>query len=120
MFELNFFIGSGNVVGELKRKEGENGKPNITSFDVAIKYKEIDEKGQNYRVVTYGTVADEAIKTLSENDRVLIRGKIQQKKFQPKSGSEVTFWQIVASSVDLMSKGVAGRIKPDIDDDYDF
>lgn len=120
MLEINDFVATGAIVGEVKKKIGEEGKPNIASFDIGIKYKKTDERASNYRVVTFGDVADDVIKNMAENDRIIVRGKIKQSKFQAKNGSEMTSWQIVASSVELLSKGVAGRIKPDIDDDYDF
>lgn len=120
MADVNNIVMTGTVTGEIKIVENE-GKPLIATFQITqVKKTKAGDKNLSYKVITFGTTAESVRKNITERDRVYLAGKIDQNEYVPQNGKAVITWQIMALTVDLISKGSPQRMAAGVSMDDDL
>lgn len=120
MADVNNIVMTGTVTSEIKITENE-GKPLIASFQITqVKKTKNGDKNLAYKVITFGTTAESVRKNVTERDRVYLAGKIDQNEYAPQNGKAIVTWQIMALTVDLISKGAPQRVAPGVSMDDDL
>ncbi len=92
-----------------------NGKSR-TQFSIATNESWKDEAGVTqkrtewHNIVTFGGLADICAKSLKQGHKVAVEGRLQTRKFE-KEGEKTTYYtEIVADSVEFMSKRESGEL----------
>ncbi len=123
MADVNNIVMTGVVTGEIKFTENE-GKPLIASFQITqVKKTKNGDKNLTYKVISFGVTAESVRKSITDRDKVYIFGKIDQNEYAPQNGKAIVTWQIMALTVELISKGAPQRMAPGVsmdDDLYDY
>lgn len=105
------------LIGNLGKNPvvGTNGK-SYTQFTVATNetWKDDDGKQQKrtewHNIVTFGKLAESCAKYLVQGSKVAIEGRIHTKKFEKQGEKATYFTEVVAESVEFLSKRESGEL----------
>lgn len=104
---LNLVVIEGHLGRDPELRQTHGGSP-VCNFSVATSEKWNDKGGQKqekttwHRVTVWGTSADACAKYLAKGSRVLVTGKIDERKWQDKDGNDRTTVEIIARDVQFL------------------
>lgn len=102
---MNEIIIIGNLGNDIEINETSNGKP-VANLRVATSFGKGDkQKTEWHNVVLFGKTAELAGEHLEKGARVLIRGRIQTRKWQDTEGNDRYTTETVASRLEFKGKG---------------
>lgn len=90
------------------------GSQNVCNFSVATSEKyDGQERTEWHRIVAWGKLADACAKYLAKGSLVAVEGKLQTREWEDKNGAKQRTTEIVALSVQFLSKPPQRRQDPD-------
>ena len=95
---------TGSVYRAPEKRFTQNNVP-VSSFVLNIGERE----EMLLRVVVKRQALDEVVSEISQNDRVLVEGRLQINTVKSDNGSERRIFEIDANSIELMGAGVQGK-----------
>jgi len=111
---LNKIMLIGNLGRDPEMSYTPSGKA-ITKFTMAVNRRSRDrdtgeprDETQWFNVVAWDRLAETCSNYLHKGSKVYIEGRMTSRKFTGKEGNEVTFWEVVASDMQMLdTKGAA-------------
>ncbi len=106
---MNQIILSGNVGKEPEMRFTPSSKP-TTSFSVASNRKWKNNEGEQqeettwFNIVTWGRLAEICNQYLSKGRQVIVRGRLQERKWEGPDGQMHYRTEVVADEVEFMGK----------------
>ena len=127
---LNKFICIGRLVREPELEYTQSNKP-VCTFTLAIDRKMSRDKKQEARtngwptadfprVKVWGAMAENCSKYLSKGSQCAVVGSLQTGSYKDKDGKTVYIMDILASSVEFLSKASDGQADNNQNSDDDF
>jgi len=108
MSDLNFVIVEGNLVKDPELKETESGLP-FCKFSVANNFS--FRKGGEwindvnfFSVTAWSRTAETCIKYLKKGYPVRIKGRLDQNRYEDKTGKKISFIDITAQTIDFLPR----------------
>jgi single-strand DNA-binding protein len=105
---LNKIMLIGNLGRDPEMNYTSSGKA-VTKFSLAVSRRMKDaESGENREETTWFTViawerlADTCFQYLHKGSKVYIEGRMTSRKYSNKDGIEVTAWEVVASTMEML------------------
>ncbi len=127
---MNKFIAIGRLVGDPELRYTQANKP-ICTFTLAIDRKMSRDKKQEAeanswatadfpRVNVWGNLAESCSKYLSKGSQCAVVGSLQTGSYQDKDGKTVYTMDILANSVEFLSKASGGQAYTNQNNSDDF
>lgn len=123
MSGVNKAVIVGNVGQDPETRYTKDGKP-ITNLSVATSEQWKDQSGQKqekttwHRCVLFGRLAEIAGAYVRKGSKIYVEGRMQHGSFTNKDGAEVRTFEIVAQSIELLSKSQESPKQPAPADDF--
>ena len=100
---MNVAILCGHVGKDPELRETQGGN-SLCKFSLATKSGKGGENTDWHNIVAWGTVAETCAMYVSKGDKVLVNGRISQRKWEGDDGKMNYMTEIVAFAVEFMSK----------------
>lgn len=99
---LNQIIVSGKIARDFELRRTQSGKA-VLSFDLPVQRDFKDQNGEKQTdwipVVVWGNNAEFLVKYGEKGRSIIVTGRLQSRKYNDKSGSQRTAWEIQADNV---------------------
>ena len=99
---LNQIIVSGKIARDFELRRTQSGKA-VLSFDLPVQRDFKDQNGEKQTdwipVVVWGNNAEFLVKYGENGRSIIVTGRLQSRKYNDKSGSQRTAWEIQADNV---------------------
>lgn len=99
---LNQIIVSGKIARDFELRRTQSGKA-VLSFDLPVQRDFKDQNGEKQTdwipVVVWGNNAEFLVKYGEKGRSIIVTGRLQSRKYNDKSGSQRTAWEIQAENV---------------------
>ena len=117
MANLNIVGISGRLTRDPELRTTQSGKQ-VTSFTLAVNaYKEEDTSF--IEVVAWNKTAEIVSSYTHKGDLLTVSGRLQQRKYEDKSGNSRSVIEVIAQDVQLPPKGSATETKDFVPEDID-
>lgn len=98
-----------NLIGRLTKdvtfRKGEEGKKSAAAFSIAVDNGK-DSSGEKQTLFidckVFGKTAEVVNNYCKKGDRIALIGKLNQGHYTAKNGNNVTFYEVLVSSIDLL------------------
>ena len=114
---MNSLILSGNLGKDPEMTYTPDGKP-VTKFSIAVSGYDFSKKEKTtmwMNIVAFGNTAENSYKFLAKGQSVIVRGRLDIRKYEGKDGVAREWVQCVAEEVEFGSKPSGGKKS----DEYD-
>lgn len=97
---MNIITIKGRLTRDPEQKQTQTGT-SVAKFAVAVNRKFEKEKAEFFNCTAFGKTADFVIKYFSKGQEIVLSGRMENDKYQDKTGNNRDWWEVKVDQVDF-------------------